>query len=700
MAPDVSFYQEELKITAFRILKDQSLAEDMVQDTFLYALENNITDKDQLIENVRKRALKLFGDRKRGPDTPQSGFYDPSDGENEDPIWRKVSAPSAELAMVVEEDINKAISSITTFKGQYLPFAQAREYVHTLHLPHGNAWKKYKRDHPELKIPIHAKLVYKEEWKGWRDFLGTTYYTFDEFVNYVRTCLVPRGIDNSARWAENITTFPPYIPTNPHVLYKKEWKGWGYVFNSDRKTWGNFLTYDEAKAYVQEHYTPKGIDVLERYKQQDLPDFLPSSPNEFYVGKGWIDSSDFFGTAKERVGVKKGFWPYKQAREWVRLNLRICGITTSKLYRAYALGILTQDNLPPRPPSLPIDPWCLYRCDGFSWGDFLGTLVVAGNKKKLFTYAECKEWNVINLKGQIKGRAEWTKYRRGGYPDLPPFPKKMPDSPYGKFTRSKEWKGWDDFLGVVTVKKVTHISNKERLKYNQQGRNYLSYAQARQYMIEYMVPMGIKSLRQYQLLKKKPANIPLDPGDYYKDKGWISACHFMGGPKAASAKYLSYAEAKEWVRVNFVPRGIDTLHKYTQHLKELPANMPPDPRTQYRRSGWVSVYDFMSIANPESRGKTNRKKDFWPVQEASAWITRNLPGIDSSLKWRAYLKGKFLQLPALPADIPRVPDITYSELGVWKGWASFLCTSNKRGRPKKNMMGLLKDGVSNQAMVA
>ena len=57
---------------------------------------------------------------------------------------------------------------------KFRPFAEAREFVHSLKLPNENQWRKYcKSGKKPADIPSTPSITYKKEWKGMGDWLGT-----------------------------------------------------------------------------------------------------------------------------------------------------------------------------------------------------------------------------------------------------------------------------------------------------------------------------------------------------------------------------------------------------------------------------------------------------------------------------------------------------------------------------------------------
>lgn len=115
----------------------------------------------------------------------------------------------------------------------YLPFAEAREYVRGLGLNGYDeyaAWSKSKR--PKF-IPSHPERVYSADWNGLGDWIGTfrkankdlVFRDFEKARSYVRTLGLKFGTDYD-QWAKTDKR-PPDIPMQPGAYYQKEWKGWG-----------------------------------------------------------------------------------------------------------------------------------------------------------------------------------------------------------------------------------------------------------------------------------------------------------------------------------------------------------------------------------------------------------------------------------------------------------------------------------------
>jgi hypothetical protein len=82
-------------------------------------------------------------------------------------------------------------------------------------------------------ISARPDVAYKKEWKGWGDWLGTgnvasfkrEFLPFLEAREYVRS-LGLKTWDEYRRWCKSGKK-PADIPTSPNSSYEKEWTSWG-----------------------------------------------------------------------------------------------------------------------------------------------------------------------------------------------------------------------------------------------------------------------------------------------------------------------------------------------------------------------------------------------------------------------------------------------------------------------------------------
>jgi hypothetical protein len=127
----------------------------------------------------------------------------------------------------------------------WLPYAEAKDFVHNLKLMAIEDWQKYvdgKFEHLPIKpdnIPSSAYFVYRDNgWTGWIDWLGYSLNTkprvknalpFEEAREFIRSL----GLKNTNEWEEykkgnigDLEPIPVNIPKVPRSYYKNSgWSG-------------------------------------------------------------------------------------------------------------------------------------------------------------------------------------------------------------------------------------------------------------------------------------------------------------------------------------------------------------------------------------------------------------------------------------------------------------------------------------------
>jgi hypothetical protein len=174
------------------------------------------------------------------------------------------------------------------------PFIDARIFVQKLGLKNSRKWKEYCRsgDKPD-DIPTNPNTSYKNDWKGWGDWLGTgavghtgiQYRTFKEAKGFVITL----KFNDKREWEKYCASGdkPDDIPSVPNKVYKKEWKGYGDWLGTGRIATINriYRPFAEAREFVRS----LGLNSLAEWKKYcasgDKPDDIPSSPWDVY--KEW-----------------------------------------------------------------------------------------------------------------------------------------------------------------------------------------------------------------------------------------------------------------------------------------------------------------------------------------------------------------------------------------------------------------------------
>ena len=185
-------------------------------------------------------------------------------------------------------------------KRAWRPFEEAREFSRRLGLNSRNewvAWAKSEKRPPD--IPVDAARVYKGQWQGMGDWLGTgnvhgrdrVYRTFEEAREYVHA-LGLKGNEEWRAWGKTGAR-PLDIPSNPDVVYKAKWRGWGDWLGTGTVAPQNMVyrPFEEAREYVHSLGLKNASQWREWFKSGQRPPDVPASPNRIYKDewRGWGD---------------------------------------------------------------------------------------------------------------------------------------------------------------------------------------------------------------------------------------------------------------------------------------------------------------------------------------------------------------------------------------------------------------------------
>ena len=195
-------------------------------------------------------------------------------------------------------------------------------------------------------IPANPHTVYREEWKGWRDFLGRGYRPYSEAQQWARE----KGLKsyNDYRNAEK----PKDIPYKPDMAYRDEWVNWGTFLGTGATKERVYRSYSETQKWAREN----NIKSFDEYRAVPRPPDIPSAPQSVYKGD-WMNWGDFLGTGNVS-SWKRAFASYSEAKAWVREN----NITTRTEFRDFQ-----------KPKYIPSNPRRVYADEWTNWNDFLGS---------------------------------------------------------------------------------------------------------------------------------------------------------------------------------------------------------------------------------------------------------------------------------------------------------------------------------------
>ena len=216
---------------------------------------------------------------------------------------------------------------IANYNQNYKPYNKARAYVRKLKLKSMKDWLLYCRNKlPGLQkkpkdIPVIPRNIYKDEWKGWSDWLGSVVianqnrkFDFKKSQSWCRMIFkkyekeILNGKDNNRETFRKIlkkynikipidvTIYPvDHFKNHPDFFGLAHFYGWGskvvprWTFKESREFVRklNLKNYEEWKLYCQ--------NKLKGYKEKPLE--LPKSPYAVYKDE-WKGMDDWLGNKK------------------------------------------------------------------------------------------------------------------------------------------------------------------------------------------------------------------------------------------------------------------------------------------------------------------------------------------------------------------------------------------------------------------
>ncbi len=288
-------------------------------------------------------------------------------------------------------------------KKNFLPFEEARKYVRTLGLAGKKEWNEYKNSKDFLNnLPKNPEIVYKKEWDGTADWLGTGrikpitkksgMYSFVKAREYVRSV----GLKNTKEWFDYCKSGkkPPGIPVAPYGAYQDDWIGFPDWLGTKRTRATNILSFKEARDFVHTLKLQSKAEWNEYRKTDKIPLNIPKSPEGVYKDefKGFLDW----------IGQERGrkFLSYEEAGK----KLKSLGVTSY-----YKFLKFSKDHK--RPSNIPSDPAQTYKKEWKGWGDFLKSGNLAPTDYNFRPFEDAR--NFVASLG-LKTSHDWRKYCKSG----------------------------------------------------------------------------------------------------------------------------------------------------------------------------------------------------------------------------------------------------------------------------------------------
>jgi len=187
---------------------------------------------------------------------------------------------------------------VATFNRKYESFEIAKKIIYDFKILNIVEWRKFakSKNKPET-IPANPPEVYKDQWKGWGDWLGTgkvanqekQFRSFEKTRDFVQKL----NFKNRGEWEKysKSKNKPIDIPANPGLAYKnKGWKGWGYFLGTGKVAnqilSKNYLSFiparNEARMLAKKYNLKTWDDWVLAKKEGKIPDYIPLEPNRVY----------------------------------------------------------------------------------------------------------------------------------------------------------------------------------------------------------------------------------------------------------------------------------------------------------------------------------------------------------------------------------------------------------------------------------
>ena len=294
-------------------------------------------------------------------------------------------------------------------------------------------------------------------WNGFGDWLGTgniaprlrEFLPFDEARKFVHSI----GLNSLAEWNQfyrgNIPTkgiLPSNIPSNPKRTYENQgWRGIGDWLGTHKVATHlrKYRDFKDARSFAHTLKLKSRKEWIMFCKGKlphigILPSDIPANPHKVYNNKGWKSIGDWLGTGTVAPQLRD-FRSYKLARNFVcSLKLKSC-----YEWRKFYTGQFPEKGK--LPLDIPANPREIYKNSGWmGFGDWLGTETIAPRSRKFLIFNKAREFaRSLSLRSQ----REWYQFCKGEIPGKGTLPLDIPTTPSRTY-KSKGWINFGDWLGI------------------------------------------------------------------------------------------------------------------------------------------------------------------------------------------------------------------------------------------------------------
>ena len=483
-------------------------------------------------------------------------------------------------------------------KLSWMPFAEARSYVHKLRLKSHSEWSDFCKVATATKdllpgdIPRNPRTVYADSgWISMGDWLGTgtvapqlrRYRRFREARDFAQAL----SLKSVSEWRKYIKgqlprkqPLPDDIPRAPDQIYTDQgwlgfgdWLGTGTIASFRLQ----FRRFEAARKFIRGLKFSSSTE-FRRWAKGAVPDKgfrpadIPSAPHLEYASCGWKSYGDWIGTNSVATRKRK-YRSFRQARQFVRT----LGLSSQKEWFAFTKGKLR--GYKKFPSDIPTAAHRSYANSGWTtWGDWLGTNFIANTRKKFRPFKAARSF-VHELK--IKDQKEWLQFCKGELRGKPKRPDDIPVAPDQVYAATG-WAGTRDWFGTPAPSRKRNGA--------------WPFEKAR----HFVHALKLYSSEEWQAYSKKqrPPFIPSAPHITYKNEGWKGLRDWLGTPRKKGRKvFRHFTDARRFVRSLHLGTTLGWRAYAAGKLQSKgtrPADLPSNPQQAYAAKGWVSWSDWLS----------------------------------------------------------------------------------------------------------
>jgi len=189
-------------------------------------------------------------------------------------------------------------------------------------------------------------------------------------------------------------------------------------------------------------------------------------------------------------------------------------------------------------------------------------------------------------------------------------------------------------------------------------KKFRSFLEARKYARS----LGLSGNNEWRKIIKSGnllSNIPVNPDQVYKNRGWKTWGDWLGTGIVATyyLEFRNFKEAREFAR-SIGLKNNKEWRRFSKSTKK-PQDIPADPEKVYKKE-WTSWGDFLGTGTIAMSNI-----EFRPFLEAREFV-QSLK-LETNMEWREFVKSK-----DRPSDIPTSPEKVYKK--EWTSWGDFLGT--------------------------